>query len=52
MFFIKDKKNVKTIAFEDVKNKIFNEIMQKREDALLKEYFETLKMTADIQILR
>ncbi len=52
MFFISKKKEIKTLSFEDTKNTIFQQIMKSREDNYLKEYFETLKITADIQILR
>ena len=52
MFFISSKKDKKTLPFSEVKNKIFQQIMKSREDTYLKEYFETLKITADIQILR
>lgn len=46
------KANQKTIAFEDVKDRIFNIIMQDREKKYLKEYFEKLKLTADIKAIR
>ncbi len=46
------KNSIQIIPFEDVKNKIFNLIMKQREQKYLKEYFETLKITADIKILR
>lgn len=52
MFFISQKKDEKTITFEEVKNNIFQQIMKSREDSYLKEYFETLKITADIEVLR
>lgn len=46
------KANQQTIAFEDVKDRIFNIIMQDREKKYLKEYFEKVKLTADIKALR
>ncbi|MEA3512053.1 MAG: SurA N-terminal domain-containing protein [Campylobacterota bacterium] len=52
MFFVKDKKDVETISFENVKDKIFQNIMKTREQNYLKDYFETLKITADIKVLR
>ncbi len=52
MFFISSKKDVTTMPFSEVKNGIFQQIMKTREDNYLKEYFETLKITADIQLLR
>lgn len=52
MFFVKKKKDVKVLSFEDVKDQIFQTIMKKREQSFLQEYFETLKITADIKVLR
>jgi len=52
MFFIAEKKDEKTMDFTEVKDGIFQLIMKTREDTYLKEYFETLKITADILILR
>jgi hypothetical protein len=52
MFFISHKKDVTTLQFEDVKNQILNVVMKDREDKYLKEYFEKLKITADIKIIR
>jgi len=52
MFYVTEKKDITTITFDDVKDKIFQTIMKTREQAYLKEYFETLKLTADIRVLR
>ncbi len=49
---VNKKIGVETIAFDEVKNKIFGVIMQKREADFLKEYFEKIKLTADIKVLR
>ncbi|MFV0563311.1 peptidyl-prolyl cis-trans isomerase [Malaciobacter mytili] len=49
---VKEKKGVETIAFDEVKNKIFSVIMQKREADFLREYFEKIKLTADIKVVR
>ena len=46
------KNSIEVYQFNQVKNKIFNIIMSQREKKFLKEYFETLKITADITILR
>jgi hypothetical protein len=46
------KDSIKVISFDKVKNKIFNVVMSQREQSLLKEHFETLKITADIKIIR
>lgn len=50
MFYIIKKENVTAQSFESVKTKIFNEMMLKREQNYLKEYFETLKITAKVEI--
>ena len=52
MFFILKKYDVKTIKFDDVKSKIFQIMMKERENEFLKNYFETLKITADIKVIR
>ena len=52
MFFVIKKYDVKTIKFDDIKNKIFEVLMKERENQYLKNYFETLKITADIKVLR
>ena len=43
MFYVKEKKDITALKFLDVKDKIFQVIMKKREQAYLKEYFETAK---------
>ena len=52
MFYVTEKKDITAIPLEQVETKIFNQIMQKRENNYLKEYFESLKITADTKILR
>jgi len=52
MFFVKEKKDIKVLTLDEVKDNIFQTIMKNREQSYLKEYFETLKITADIKILR
>jgi len=52
MFFIKNKTGMKTLPLDDVKEQIFQTIMQKREADYLNEYFETLKITANIKVYR
>lgn len=52
MFYVINKKDKKAQSFESVENKIFNEIMLNREQSYLKEYFETLKITAQIDVKR
>jgi parvulin-like peptidyl-prolyl isomerase len=52
MLLILNKVNQTTIEFEDVKDRIFNIVMQDREKKYLKDYFEKLKISADIKIIR
>ena len=52
MFYVKEKKDITTLTFANVKDRIFQVIMKKREQDYLKEYFETAKITANIKVLR
>lgn len=52
MFYIKKKEGVTTLTFKEVKDKIFNILMTQREQKFLKDYFEKLKLTADIKVIR
>ncbi|MEA3289661.1 MAG: peptidyl-prolyl cis-trans isomerase [Campylobacterota bacterium] len=52
MFFVKSKNGIKEITLNDVKESVFSQIMRLREESFLKEYFETLKITADIEVLK
>ena len=52
MFYVKNKSGVTTLNFDEVKDKIFNTVMSEREQKFLKEYFEKLKLTADIKVIR
>ena len=47
-----NKDSIQIVPFEQAKDKVFNMIMSEREQKYLKEYFETLKITADIKIVR
>jgi len=47
-----DKNSIQVVPLEKVKSKIFSVIMTQREQGFLKEYFETLKITAEIKIIR
>ena len=49
---IRQKEEQKTIEFEEVRDRIFNIVMQDREKKYLKDYFEKLKLSADIKIIR
>ena len=49
---IRQKDDQTTIPFEEVRDRIFNIVMQDREKKYLKDYFEKLKLSADIKIIR
>ena len=49
---IRKKEDIKTIKFEDVRDRIFNIVMQDRERKYLKDFFDRLKLTANIRIVR
>lgn len=51
MFFVKEKKDIKVLTLDEVKNNIFQNIMNQREQSYLQEYFETLKITANIKVI-
>jgi len=51
MFYVIKKYDIQTITFAEAKNKIFETIMKQRQDEYLKNYFETLKITAKIKVL-
>ena len=51
MFFIKKKNEIINMNFEESKDIIFSKIMRSREKNYLEEYFEILKITANIKIL-
>jgi len=44
--------SLKVIPFDQVKDKIFNVLMQQRQQEYLKEYFDKLKISANIKIIR
>lgn len=50
--FINKKEGEVIESFESAKEKIFNIVMGQREQKFLKEYFEKLKITADIKVIR
>jgi len=52
MFFIKDKQNVQSVAFADAKNYIYSKLSEGKEQKAIEEYFEKLKSSANIQVLR
>ncbi|MEA1914008.1 MAG: hypothetical protein U9N30_01715 [Campylobacterota bacterium] len=52
MLYLKKKRDYKTIPFEKVKDKIFENMMYERESAYVKDHFEKIKITADIEVLK
>jgi len=52
MYFVKEKKDITVLEFEKVKDKIFQIIMQNRENKYLKDYFNNLRIKSDIEVLR
>jgi hypothetical protein len=52
ILFISNKLDAQVIGFEDVKEIIFNTIMTNRENEYLKSYFENIKISANIKVLR
>lgn len=52
LYYISDQYEKSVIGFEKVKDKIYSHIMQTRQDEFLKSYFEGLKLTAKINMLR
>jgi parvulin-like peptidyl-prolyl isomerase len=52
MFYITKKYDINIISYEQAKNKIFEIVMKQRQDEFLKDYFETLKLKANIKVLR
>lgn len=51
-FYIKDIGEVKKADFESVKNQIASSIMAKKRESVLGEFFERMKLSADIQTIR
>lgn len=52
MFFIKNKNDVKSIAFADAKNYIYAKLAEGKEQKAIEEFFEKLKSSANIQVIR
>lgn len=50
--FLKSSEGRVAIPFETAKPRVFNDIMEQREQGFLKDYFEKQKLTADIKVLR
>lgn len=52
MFFLKEKKGVSLVPFESAKNSIYGALYQQAEQKALSDYFEKLKSSANIEVLR
>ncbi len=52
MFFIKEKKGLTIIPFEDARDGIHRAISKKQESIAIRDYFEKLKSTATIRVVR
>jgi hypothetical protein len=52
MFYIKEKKDLKQIPYEEVKNNIYRLLSKQQEDKVIKDYFEKLKSSASIKVVR
>lgn len=52
MFFVKDKHDIKTVSFADAKNYIYSKLAEGKEQKSIEEYFEKLKSSANIQVVR
>ena len=51
-FYLIEKLNKETLAFDEVKDGIFNKLVADKEDKVIKEYFEKAKAKAKIEIVR
>lgn len=52
MFFVKNKNDVKSISFAEAKNYIYSKLGEGKEQKAIEEYFEKLKSSANIQVVR
>ena len=52
MFFVKEKHNVQSVSFADAKNYIYSKLGEGKEKKAIEEYFEKLKSSANIQVVR
>lgn len=52
MFFVKNKNNVKSVAFSEAKNYIYSKLAEGKEQKAIEEYFEKLKSSASINVVR
>ena len=52
MFFVKEKHNAQSVSFADAKNYIYSKLGEGKEQKSIEEYFEKLKSSANIQVVR
>jgi len=52
LYYVQAKNNLQLAPIEKVKNSIINSIMEEKRERTLKNYFQKLRVTADIKILR
>ena len=52
MFFVKEKYNVQSVSFADAKNYIYSKLGDGKEKKAIEEFFEKLKSSANIQVVR
>ena len=52
MFFVKEKHNVQSVSFADAKNYIYSKLSEGKEQKAIEEFFEKLKSSANIQVVR
>jgi peptidyl-prolyl cis-trans isomerase SurA len=50
MFYVVKKEGEKILPFDRVKNLIYSKLIEKKQEMILKNYFERLKNRADIEI--
>ena len=52
MFYMMEKENLQISKFDEVKDKIFQILMNEKQKRYLEEFFENLKLNADIRTIR
>ena len=52
MFFVKEKHNAQSVSFADAKNYIYSKLAEGKEQKAIEEYFEKLKSSANIKVVR
>ncbi len=52
MFYVKEKDGVTTLSFDKVKEYIYSKLSSQKEKSAIDDYFQKLKSTADVKVLR